>query len=533
VAVLRQAREAQQDFEQVRRASLPPDRDDSRGPCDIRVGRFCYWYSPGAEEPAPESPRIDQARSDLLEALAGAARLLPADPWIAGQRVRYLVEHGRPGAAVAAARECLAERWWCLALEAFALHAQEDDAPADSLFAQALGVMPADERCRWTDLSEVLGDDAGSYAKLPCDAREARNSRIWWLARPLYLRPGNDLRAEHYARRVMARMLEHAATAHAIGWGRDQGELIVRYGWPVSWTRPSSPPTDDRPAALGHERTPSWWFFASAKVPPVWDLDRERPWARYSPTWAREFSTIREAQIARFRRGDSVAVVAGFDVSGDPVLAGDKPRVALAVGSDAASPVVVGGSITAANGAVAVASADPPAMVSLEAIREASRWAARLRSAMADPTAWIATPLSDILLVRAEAATSGVLGPLTEAALPSPVLPLGRPVGVYWEWYQQQAPGSTIAIEARVARVGGKGPPDPLGHSDCVPAGKAAIAVQWRETVGDRPAGVGRVVALDLSRLERGRYLVAVAVAPEGDPDPTHCTSREIQLGGW
>jgi hypothetical protein len=152
---------------------------------------------------------------------------------------------------------------------------------------------------------------------------------------------------------------------------------------------------------------------------------------------------------------------------------------------------------------------------------------------MADPTAWIATPLSDILLVRAEAAASGVLGPLTEAALPSPVLPLGRPVGVYWEWYQQQAPGSIIAIEARVARVGGKGPPDPLGHSDCVPAGKAAIAVQWRETVGDRPAGVGRVVALDLSRLERGRYLVAVAVAPEGDPDPTHCTSREIQLGGW
>jgi hypothetical protein len=152
---------------------------------------------------------------------------------------------------------------------------------------------------------------------------------------------------------------------------------------------------------------------------------------------------------------------------------------------------------------------------------------------MADPTAWIATPLSDILLVRAEAATSGVLGPLTEAALPSPVLPLGRPVGVYWEWYQQQAPGSIIAIEARVARVGGKGPPDPLGHSDCGPAGKAAIAVQWRETVGDRPAGVGRVVALDLSRLERGRYLVAVAVAPEGDPDPAHCTSREIQLGGW
>jgi hypothetical protein len=125
-----------------------------------------------------------------------------------------------------------------------------------------------------------------------------------------------------------------------------------------------------------------------------------------------------------------------------------------------------------------------------------------------------------------------VPGPLTTVALPSPVLPGRQPVGVYWEWYQRPAPGTIVTIEAKVARIGGKGLPDPLGHSECAPADKAALAVQWRETVGNSAAGVGRVVALDLARLERGRYIVAVATTVEGDPGPVHCTSREIALTG-
>ena len=42
--------------------------------------------------------------------------------WIAGQRVRYLLEAGDEDGAVAAARACRAERWWCAALEGLALH---------------------------------------------------------------------------------------------------------------------------------------------------------------------------------------------------------------------------------------------------------------------------------------------------------------------------------------------------------------------------------------------------------------------------
>jgi soluble lytic murein transglycosylase-like protein len=89
-----------------------------------------------------------------------------------------------------------------------------------------------------------------------------------------------------------------------------------------------------------------------------------------------------------------------------------------------------------------------------------------------------------------------------------------------------------LAIEARVAKIGGKGRIDPLGRSACAPAGKAAIAVQWREPVTSQRMGVGRAVALDLTRLESGRYVIAISVSGEGASAPPSCTSREIELAG-
>jgi hypothetical protein len=531
LAVLDQLRRAQRDFERLREANAPTLRFDLPAHCDLRFAAYCHYFGAPDEESPPEPASTDRARADLLESLEDGARLLPGDPWIAGQRVRYLVEHGRPSAAAAAARECRAERWWCAALEAFALHAAEGDAQADALFTEALATMPPAERCTWTDLSPLLGDQPRGYAELPCEAREAPNLRLWWLGRPLYLRPGNDLRVEHYARHVMARILTGAGLDRPVRVDRNLAELIVRYGWPVVWLRAPRRLGDAEPGGLiTRMRSPGWSFFPLERQPPVWQLDAERPASVYAPSWARTFAPIDHLQIARFRRGDSVVTVAGFDLTADTVLAGQIPQVALAVGSDAASPVALSPALAALHGAVAVAAADPPALVSLEAIREEARWAGRFRSATADPTAWLTSPLSDILLVRPEAAGSGAVEPLTAVTLPGPMLAVGRPIGVYWEWYHNPAPGTILAIEARVARIGGRRSLDPLGHPDCAPPGKAAIAVQWRETVGQRPSGIGHAVALDLTRLEPGRYVIAIAVATEGQPDPPRCTSREIQL---
>ena len=532
-AALKQLKRAQRNFEQLRESNAPTLQYDLPPHCDARFGAYCYHFGAPDEESPAEPAATDQARAQLLDQLGDGARQLPADPWIAGQRVRYLVEHGRTEAAASAARECRAERWWCTALAAFVLHAQEDDAAADTLFAQALAEMPAAERCVWTDLAPLLGDQAGSYSKLPCQARDGRNLRLWWLGRPLFLRPGNDLRVEHYSRLVMARMFSGEGLDRPVKVGGNFSELIIRYGWPVSWVRAPRRAGDLEPGRLiTRERMPSWSFFPSAGQPPVWQLDSSMAASVYAPMWAKTFSTIDHLQIARFRRGDSVVTVAGFDVSTDTVLAGLTPKVALAVGTDAATPVVLSPVLKALYGAVAVQSTEPPTLVSLEAVREEARWAGRFRSAAPDAAAWFTSPLSDILLVRAEAAGTGAIDTLTAVTLPGTVLPGGQLVGIYWEWYERPPAGTVLAIEARVAKLGGKGQPDPLGRSACAPPGKSAIAVQWREPVTARPTAVGRAVALDLTRLEPGRYLIAISVSAEGATTPPRCTSREILLAG-
>src|SRR5688500_5137559 len=111
--LLRDARRAQVRFETVRRAHLPRDRSGgSPGRCDAQIGRYCYWYDSTRLTAVPEPRQITEARSALIGQLDSAAARNPADAWIAGQRVRYLIEGGRFQDAVSAARGCRADDWW-------------------------------------------------------------------------------------------------------------------------------------------------------------------------------------------------------------------------------------------------------------------------------------------------------------------------------------------------------------------------------------------------------------------------------------
>ena len=206
--VIRRARDAQAEFERVRRANLPLDTRGSTGRCDVHVGRFCYWWDDGEFPAPPEMPRTKTARAVLLERLAKAAAALPGDRWIAGQRVRYLVEDGRVPEAVTAAGECRADVAWCAALAGYAFHAAGDYAHADSAFATALAAMPERDRCRWTDIRLLLDDDARKrYERMSCADRAPFEARFWGMSRPLYMLPANDLRTEHFARLTMAELI--------------------------------------------------------------------------------------------------------------------------------------------------------------------------------------------------------------------------------------------------------------------------------------------------------------------------------------
>jgi hypothetical protein len=535
-ATVRAAHRAQQSFESDRRGHLPLDIDNGRGACEESIGRFCYWYNPA--EPPPEPDPIGQARMLLLARLDDAARQWPGDDWIAGQRVRYLVEEGWADSAVTAARECRGTAWWCAALEGYARHGARDYRGADSLYANAIAAMPESERCTWTDLSKLLADsDERRYSKLSCEQRQAINGRIWWLARPFYSVQGHDLRTEHYARLTMTRMLRNAASPHDLSWGDDLMQLVVRYGWPTWWTRPfGRPGSGEEPAAIGHEPGPSFWFFAEPSIPPdtldgeawkepAWDVARERPASRYAPPYARSFGAIRQAQIARFRRPAGMLTIGAFDLRRDTLFTGAEPKVAFAVARDSRTPPVVGPALfPRSTGIIAVTAPWAPAVVSIEAREDAYHRAARLRALVDRPSPW----LSDLLLVVAAEELPDSLDTALPLAVRGTDVVQGGRVGLFWETYGEPA-NDSVDLEVKVVRATGRGTAHPaVGRTECAPDGKAAVAVRWRDAATPRGRRA-RAVTLDLAALEAGRYIVGVSVAGARG---SACTSRPFTITG-
>src|ERR1051325_9074983 len=101
------ARKAEEAFERRRRDLLPYTSGYTDASCVEIIGRFCIFDDEGGDSPpAPEAPEVIDSRLKLIDQLEAAAHKVPGDPWIAGQRVRYLVEANKPNAAEAAAGEC-------------------------------------------------------------------------------------------------------------------------------------------------------------------------------------------------------------------------------------------------------------------------------------------------------------------------------------------------------------------------------------------------------------------------------------------
>src|SRR5262249_51642470 len=157
----------------IRRIHLPTDFDPGGYRCDEGVGRYCYWYEPFDDSVPQESKAVVRARERLLRDLAAAGERLPGDGWIVGQLVRYLVEQGPVDSAIMMAQRCQAARWWCAALEGFSRHMAHDYEGADDAFGRALREMPEAERCTWTDLTLLLGDNDRRYRTLPCAERRS------------------------------------------------------------------------------------------------------------------------------------------------------------------------------------------------------------------------------------------------------------------------------------------------------------------------------------------------------------------------
>jgi hypothetical protein len=523
--VLRSALAEQRRFEVIRRNHLPWTWDRGSGPCDELIGRFCIWHSEGAEPwaPPPDAPPVIAARTRLLDALAHGARTLPGDRWISGQRVRYLLEAGDGPAAIRAARECRSpEPAWCQALLGYALHGAGEYVAADSAFGEALARLPERDRQRWTDVSDLLGSpDARRYRRLRGEERDAFDATFWWLADPLRLVPGNDRRTEHFARHVVDRLQDRAGTTEGIAWGSDLRQLLVRYGSPAGWER-----IRDRFPGLQERRmvtrypsgsrrfVPSTGFVhAPFEIPREgWDLEPRRARSGYAPAYVDSVLAL-DHQLAAFRRGDSVRLIAAFD---PPVDARGDPAHSLALLHVGYAPDDHRQVSSAARSTVVLDLTVPPTpgVVSVEALAGEARLAARARYGWSPATSPPGRPaLSDLLLLHDRGPLEDSLDALLARARPGNRVSPGERIAVYWELYEG---GRTEEIGVEVQLVGrGTGALRRAGERIGLLHERTPLVVRWQEEP-ERTRVVSRAFSFEVPRVSPGRYALQLTVTVPG-----------------
>jgi hypothetical protein len=543
---LRDARNAQQDFERFRRARLPTG-DVYSGTCDVRVGRYCYWRGDDDDEvetPPPEARSIIARREQLLQALDHGAAMLPGDRWIAGQRVRYLVDAGRFDDAIHVARfDCRSSTNWCDAVAGYAAHAAGKFALADSLYEAALDAMTPADRCEWLDVSDELSDDLHDrYAPLDCTGRERFARRVFRLGAPLYMVSATDLLTEHLARRTFARIVEHSATAEGDSWGDDERELGDRYGWPKWFTRgePRIGFDDLTPAIVGHDAGQPYFFLPSLAAfehpgktsTSDWQLTDPRARSGYAPTYAR---TIHELphQIALFRRGDSTLAVGAWNAERDTTLLGRPLAAGLALAGDSGALALTRDSAAHVAGRLMTVGLLDSGLVSLELLAVMDQRAARARIGV-PPRDTGRVALSDLLLFSQGASADDDDGEpepnlalAVDSALTSELVPQSRSVGVYWETYGlRSAEPVQFTLSVEPVDVGVmRRLAERLRFSDPT----SGFRIEWRDVPRTVNGVAARSTRLDLSRLRGGRYRVRLTVVAAGNATSSSASTFEVR----
>ena len=530
--VVDHAKDLQASFEMRRRRMLPRFYIGSvdQNHCLI-VGRFCEWHPNLKDYVIPEEGRdIVKARKELLRDLARASDLVPGDDWIMGQRIRYMLET-RDTTTIALARSCRASKWWCDALLGFALHVAGKYLAADSAYSQALDEMPSALRCHWMNLSPLLDDDIrGTYHKMSCAQREAADARIWWVSDPLYMTPGNERRTEHYSRILYTMLYQNSANTYGSTWGGDLAELTLRFGWAEKWTQEPSQSLypDSKPSVTGHEREPGYHFFLTQRPPEslsqiadsIFDIFQFPPREQYAPGYANGFVRL-DAQVARFRRGDSTRVVAAFDVTTDTIFGQHKFAAAVvAMGDEATTPSMTLLDESPTKNVLTVMTPWREQLIGVELLAKDSTAAARWRSGFAEiPLDSGKISVSDLLLVDGAPSLPTNLDEAIARAHGGTKFKRNVQVGLFWELYGSTPADSALPVTLTITPVEESLLRRAFRVFRIVPKAEP-LNIRWQEN-GASGVMSPRSVVLDLSAVPRGKYAVKLEVGTNGGTSTT------------
>ncbi|MDB4950898.1 MAG: hypothetical protein JWM27_3547 [Gemmatimonadetes bacterium] len=533
---LRGARSAQASFERARFEHMPWSNDSGGSPgyCDEIVGRFCFWFGDKHDDwvAPPEHAAVTTARQALLERLGAAAARQPGDEWVVGQLVRYQVEGGRAADALAAARACRAQAWWCRALAGYALHAAGDFAGAEAAFDSALAVMQPRARHEWTDLSILLSPgDRGRYRHMRGPQKDSVERAFWSLADPLLATPGNEARTEHLSRWVMARLQERARSPDGMIWADDLGEFLIRYGQPQGWER-IRPRTigAERAQVVSHYASHAWAFLPSLKEvadplslkPNDMDPDPDRPRVQYPLVGARSFTRL-DPQVALFRRGGRGVLVAAYDLDRDSVPAGVSVDATLSLLPRAGQPTQVRVARTGATGALHAELEPAPVLLSLEArAADSAGRTGRARFGVRVDAEPAGVHLSDVLLLSATEGLPATLEAAEGMARGSAHVRAGERVGLFWEVYGLTERPDTLSVSVSIIPITRPGFARRAAERMGLAAPTEPVSVGWKEEAGGQTV-LARSVAVAVPAVRPGDYQLRVTVHPRGR-DPVTAT---------
>ena len=516
---LKRAHSAQASFERSRRSLLPFGSSTS-GRCDVRLGRYCWWYDERMPKFPPESEAISRRRADLLAELDRTGSRYPGDDWLSGMRVHYRVDGRDLVGADSAASACRGTGWWCRALVAHVAHARGDALLAHSAFASAIASMPASVGCAWRSIAPLLsGDEREAYERRPCDARVQIEQRYWLLSRPQLTSPANEWQNDFNARRVLVWLGERAATPHLLTWGNDAAELVLRYGWPVAWSRVViSGAAGSEPSVVGHDPSPSfnfaparWLADSTTSLPAAaWEPRAPRAAARYAPRLVRRVVGV-AAQIARFRRGDSTLVVAAFAADDDSLLA----PVAILGAAGLDGTLRLSAPDTVRTGRARVTFAGAPFVTGVEVSDTATRTLGRMRVAFAPAEDSARLRMSDLLLHHAGEEPVTSLDSALTRALPGDIVARHRQLGLFWETYGLAGESGRVDLAVTVERVD-RGWMRSARQRLRLTPGDTPIRIRWTDARSSADRVAAHAVSLDLANLESGRYRVTLTLTPLG-----------------
>ncbi len=500
------------------------------------VGRFCEWHPNVRDYVVPdEGKNIIRARTELLRELEKASASVPGDDWIMGQRIRYLTE-GHDTSAISVARSCRATKWWCDALLGLALHVAGDFAASDSAFARALDGMATPMRCHWLNLAPLLDDDIrDTYRKLSCAQRESIDARIWWLADPLFMTPGNERRTEHFSRVLHTALEQNATNTYGLSWGGDLAELILRFGWAEKWTQEPSRSMylDSKPSITGHEPEPGYHFFLTQPPPEslalitdsVFDMYQFPPREQYAPIYTRGFVRL-DAQVARFRRGDSTKVIAAYDVNSDTIFGRRKFAAALiAMGDEAATPSKTEVEESPAKNVLTVSTPWKSQLIGVELLARDSAGAARWRSGFAEiPLDSGRISVSDLLFVDGSPSLPADLNEAIPRAHGGTKFRRNQKIGLFWELYGRTPADGALPISLTITPVDESLLRRTFRALRIAPR-LTPLNIRWQEN-GASGVLSARSVLLDLSLVPAGKYSVKLEVGNY----PMAVASRVIEV---